>query len=216
MNLVDESIISYIQGHLPEPLPVFKEIDEFTKKNTYAPQMLSGFYQASLLAFLAKLTPCKTIVEIGTFTGYTSLFLAKYTNASKIITFESDPKHVEISRNFFNKIPEGKKIEIVSGPALENLKKFVNESFDFVFIDADKQNYDHYFDCVKWQLSPQGLIVADNVLWSGAVLDPNNKEQSTKSLKAYNLARSKDQKFETIILPVRDGLSVTRILVGKN
>ena len=172
--------------------------------------MLIGPFEGALLAMLVRLTGARRVLEIGTFTGYSALCMAEALPAKgKLTTCEIKPERADIARSFFARSPHGHKIKIHLGPALETLAGLpVSASFDFVFLDADKENYVNYYEAVLPCLRPGGLIVADNVLWSGRVLAP--KKKSDRAVVRFNNHVRRDPRVECVMLPVRDGVSLIR------
>ena len=152
----------------------------------------------------------RCVLEIGTFTGYSALCMAEALPAKgKLTTCEIKPEHADIARSFFARSPHGHKIKIHLGPAIETLAGLpVSASIDFVFLDADKENYVNYYEAVLPCLRPGGLIVADNVLWSGRVLAP--KKKSDRAVVRFNNHVRRDPRVECVMLPVRDGVSLIR------
>src|SRR3990172_4434915 len=172
------------------------------------PQMLTGPLEGAFLATLVRLTRARRVIEIGLFTGYSALSMAEaLPDDGRIVSCEISADNAAIARRFFERSAHGGKIEIRMGPALETLKS-LEESFDLAFVDADKENYIAYFEALMPKLAPGGLIVADNVLWSGTVLDP--KEASDRAIVAFNDHVARDPRVEVVMLPLRDGVSLIR------
>ena len=174
--------------------------------------MLSGHYQGRLLSILAKLIQPKTILEIGTYTGYSALCLAEgLQTKGELHTIDINEELHDFQRKYFDKSGYGRHIIQHTGSALDIIPK-LNITFDLVFIDADKENYSNYFHCIIEKLNPGGIILSDNVLWSGKVLDTTFKKDdtSTPNLIKYNTLLKEDSRIETVMLPVRDGLTISR------
>ena len=170
--------------------------------------MLSGHLQGAFLQMLASSVGARRILEIGTFTGFSALMIAEaQPEDGRLITCEMDPKAIEVARSFFDRSPHGGKIELREGPALDTLKT-LEGPFDFVFIDADKENLTAYYEAVLPMLAENGMIAVDNVLWYGRVLDP--KDDSDRAIVAFNDHVSRDERVWNMLLPIRDGLMLIR------
>lgn len=188
---------------IPES-PLFKALVRETYAKTDAPQMQVGHLEGATLRLFARLVDAKRALEIGTFTGYSSLAIAEgLRSGGKLITCDIDPINTRIARKYWAKSPHGRKIELRLGPALETLKK-LRGPFDLVFIDADKENYSRYWEACVPMVRPGGILLLDNVLWSGRVLHP--KEASDKALVAVAKRVLRDRRVEPVMLTVRDGL----------
>jgi caffeoyl-CoA O-methyltransferase len=172
--------------------------------------MLIGPHEGALLAMLVRLSGARRVLEIGTFTGYSALCMAEaLPKNGRLITCELRAERAEIAQSFFKRSPHGRKIKLRLGPALETLAGLPGSAtFDFVFLDADKENYVNYYEAVLPRLRSSGLIVADNVLWSGRVLAP--KKKSDRAVVAFNKHVRRDPRVECVMLPVRDGVSLIR------
>lgn len=210
MKLVDEKIEDYCRAHTTPLENVFSELKEATFAEMHSPQMQVGLLEGRFLALLVHLTQAKRVLEFGTFTGFSSLAMATaLPEGGKVITCDIDPVATGMAQKFWNKSPHGKKIELRLGPGLETIEK-LDETFDLVFIDADKGNYKNYWDKALPKVRKGGLIVVDNVLWSGAVLDP--KEKSDRDIAAFNTYAKSDSRVEIVMLTVRDGMLLARKL----
>jgi predicted O-methyltransferase YrrM len=208
--ILPEEIERYCVAHSAPASALADKLAEYTTQNCAAPQMLTGAWEGALLRMLVEITGARRALEIGTFTGYSALSMAEgLSPGGTLITCEIDPKNAEIARNHLDRTPHGRKVTIKLGPALDTLKSLA-PPFDFVFIDADKENYGNYFEECLRLLRPGGLIAADNVLWSGRVLDP--KEASDRAIAAFNDNVAKDPRVECVMLPIRDGVSLIRKL----
>jgi caffeoyl-CoA O-methyltransferase len=206
--LIPKEIEEYCVTHSSAASALANDVERYTYQHCESAQMLTGRWEASLLRILVGLTHAKRVLEIGTFTGYSSLNMAEaLPDGGEIVSCEIDPKNAEIAARFHAKSPHGAKISIRPGPALDTLKTVI-PSFDMVFIDADKENYPSYFEAVLPLLRPGGLIVADNVLWSGRVLKP--RAQSDRAIVAFNDTVAADARVECVMLPVRDGVSLIK------
>jgi caffeoyl-CoA O-methyltransferase len=208
--ITNDKIENYCRSHTT-PLPeIFSKLRESTYAEAKMPQMQVGLLEGRFLGLLVALTGAKRVLEFGTFTGFSSLAMAQYLpDDGKVITCDIDPIHTAIAKRFWSESPHGKKIDLHLGPALETVEK-LNETFDLVFIDADKANYVNYWEKSLPKVRKGGLIVVDNVLWGGAVLDPQDK--SDHDIVNFNKHAAKDKRVEVIMLPLRDGVLVARKL----
>ena len=192
----------------PEDL-LLQQIDRQTNLKVLLPRMISGHYQGRVLSLLSKMISPKRILEIGTFTGYATLCLAEgLSNEGIIYTLDINVELEDMVRENFAKSPLNSKIKYIIGDANESLKN-INETLDLVFIDADKKNNGTYYDLVFDQVRPGGLIIVDNVLWSGKVLQ-DVQDKDTKNITHFNDKIAADERVEKLILPVRDGLFIIR------
>ncbi len=193
----------------PEPEALKRLRLETTRTRSF-PQMISGPLQGRLLALLAKIAGARRVLEIGTFVGYSALCFAEALPAGgEVITLDSDPTLRTVTRSAFARVPYGRKIQLRIGKAL-NLLREIPGPFDLAYIDADKINYSRYYDAVFPKLRKGGLIVADNLLWSGAVLDRRAQDPDTRALRAFAAKVRRDRRVEPVLLTVRDGLMVIR------
>jgi caffeoyl-CoA O-methyltransferase len=207
-NIVPEEIEKYAEAHTQAPDPLFEELREETYRTMSSPGMQVGAVEGRLLRMLVQISGARRALEIGMFTGYSGLMIASgLSEDGELVTCDVDPKAEEVARRYFAKSPHGRKITIRMGPALETIRT-LKGPLDFVFIDADKQNYTAYYDAVVPLLSPRGLIVIDNVLWSGKVLAP--KEETDRAIVAMNDHVAKDPRVEKVLLTVRDGMMLVR------
>jgi caffeoyl-CoA O-methyltransferase len=206
MTLVPEDIEAYAAEHSEPVAPLFEALREETHASMQYPNMQVGRLEGNLLRLLVRLSGAKHALEIGMFTGYSGLMIAGgLPEDGTLITCDVDPKAEAIARRAFAKSPVGKKIEIRMGPALQTLKT-LKGPLDFVFIDADKENYLAYYEAVLPLLRKGGLLVADNTLWSGKVLAP--KSDSDRAIVAFNDAVAKDTRVDKVLLTVRDGMTL--------
>lgn len=208
MDLVDTEIEKYAAEHSAEPGELLRELEQYTYDNFEFAQMIVGRLEAALLQMLVRLTGARRILEIGLFTGYSSLAMAQaMEEGGRIISCELEEKHAKVARSFFKRSPVGDRIEIRMGRAAESLKD-IEGPFDLAFLDADKESYPDYYDMVLPKLRRGGLLVADNVLWSGKVLDP--QKESDHALVVFNDKVQNDPSVENVLLTVRDGVMVAR------
>ena len=216
MDFVDKNIEKYVEALSDKESPLLKEINEYTSKNVYQPNMLSGHLQGRILSFISKVKNPKYILEIGTYTGYSALCLAEgLKDDGKLITIDRDKSLYEKVNDFFRRSDYATKIEQKIGEALKVIPE-IDLTFDLVFIDADKKNYKNYFDNVIDKLSLGGVIIVDNVLWKGKVTDlsKNQNDKIAVYMNDFNDYIKKNKKISKLILPVRDGL--TLILKNEN
>lgn len=208
MKLVSEDIENYCRDHTT-PLPeLFSRMREATFKELDWPQMQVGLLEGRFLGMLVALTGAKRVLEFGTFSGFSSLAMASsLPEDGELITCDIDPKATTLAQKFWNESPHGKKIKLRLGPGSETLKS-LKAPFDMVFIDANKDGYITYWNESIPLVRQGGLIVVDNVLWSGNVLKP--QEQSDLDICAFNEHAKKDSRMEILMLPVRDGMLLAR------
>ena len=205
MDFIDEKIEEYAFDHTSYEGDLLKQLEEETYEKLDIPQMTTGRIEARLLKMLARLAGAKRILEIGTFAGYSALSMAEaLPEEGELVTCEMDPEAIFVAKKYFGLSPHGKKITLMEGPALDSLKK-VSGFFDMAFIDADKENYSNYYDAIFPLIRPGGLMAIDNVLWSGRVLDP--KDNSDKAIHELNEKVVRDNRVESVMLTVRDGLN---------
>jgi caffeoyl-CoA O-methyltransferase len=206
--LVEEQLEEYAEAHSTEPDPLLAELAEETRATMAAPQMLTGPIEGRFLELLVAGLGARRVLEIGTFTGYSALSMAAALPPDgHIDTLDIEPKHAEVAQRYFDRSPHGSKIALHLGPALETIETLEGD-FDFVFIDADKENYDAYYEAVLPRLAERGLIAIDNTLWSGRVLDP--QDESTKKIAALNDKLAADERVVAVQLTVRDGITLVR------
>jgi caffeoyl-CoA O-methyltransferase len=206
--IVDERWEEYAERHTTPPEPLLAELAAETKATMAAPQMLTGPIEGRFLELLVAGAGAKRVLEIGTFTGFSALSMAAALPPDgRIDTLDIEPKHADVAQRYFDRSPHGSKITLHLGPALETIAKLEGE-FDFVFIDADKPNYDAYYEAVLPRLSERGLIAIDNTLWSGKVLDP--PDESSRQIAALNDKLAADERVVAVQLTVRDGITLIR------
>ncbi|MFH6768009.1 O-methyltransferase [Gaetbulibacter aquiaggeris] len=211
MHFIPEDLDDYVVNHSEDEPELLQELTRETYQKILQPRMLSGHYQGRLLSMISKLTHPKNILEIGTYTGYSALCLAEGMQTDgELHTIDINEELLDFQRIYFDKSPYGKQIFQHLGNALEIIPS-LNKTFDLIFIDADKDNYPAYFKVIIDKLNPGGIILSDNVLWSGKVIQPLKEDDfSTKALIEYNTLLKEDKRVETIILPIRDGLTISR------
>ena len=205
MEFLDEKIEEYAFNHTSYEGNLLKRLEEETYEKLEIPQMTTGRIEARFLKLLARLVGAKRILEIGTFAGYSALSMAEaLPEDGELITCEIDPEAIVFAKRYFDLSPHGKKIALLEGAALDSLKS-ISGPFDMAFIDADKENYSNYYETILPMIRYGGLIAVDNVLWSGRVLDP--KDKSDKAIHQFNETVIKDERVESVLLTVRDGLN---------
>ena len=209
MNFLAENLEAYVQQHSEQEPELLQELGRETHLKVLQPRMLSGAYQGRLLSLISKLITPKHILEIGTFTGYSALCMAEGLHANgRIDTIDVDEELTDMQRRYFDASGYGKQIFQHLGNAAEIIPT-LNGNFDMVFIDADKEQYPLYFDLIIERIQAGGLIIADNVLWSGKVVT-NATDEATQALQLFNKKMVEDTRVETVLLPVRDGLTLIR------
>lgn len=213
MHFISEKLENYVVKHSENEPELLQKLNKETHQKILQPRMLSGHFQGRVLSMLAKILQPKNILEIGTYTGYATLCMAEGLQQEGIIdTIDINEELEEIQNKYFEQ--SGKRNQIVQhiGNALEIIPK-LNKKFDLVFIDADKENYINYWNLILPLMNKGGIVLSDNVLWSGKVLEEVKKnDKSTQILMEYNKITQQDLRVETVLLPIRDGLTVSRVL----
>jgi len=207
-QLVDQDIEDYARANSLPPDPLMEELRAYTLAHMDYPQMQVGALEGAFLKVLARLAGAKRILEVGTFTGYSGLMLASaLPDDGRLITCELDPAVAAVARSFFDRSPHGRKITIEVGPAADAIARLPGP-FDMAFIDADKTNYITYFDMILPKMRKGGLIAADNVLWSGRVLDDDHKEAATRAIVAFNKHVAAQTALDRVMVTLRDGITL--------
>lgn len=212
MNFIPEALDQYAVEHTqPEP-ELLAQLSRETFQKVLQPRMLSGHYQGRLLSLLSKIIAPKRILEIGTYTGYSALCLAEgLRTGGELHTIDINEELTDLQKKYFEISPYKDQIHPHLGDALEIIPK-LSGTFDLVFMDADKPNYPAYFELIIEKINPGGILLTDNVLWSGKVVEEVKEDDiSTIALLKYNKMVAEDERLETILLPIRDGLSITRV-----
>ncbi|MFO0616742.1 MAG: class I SAM-dependent methyltransferase [Polyangiaceae bacterium] len=209
-SFMGEALDTYVEEHSRARGPLFDELREVTYARANSPGMQVGRVEGALLAMLVKISGARRILEIGTFTGYSALSMAEALPPDgKLVTCDIDAQVVSIAKEFFAKSGFGDRIESRMGDALDTIRAMPrDEVYDLVFIDADKARYPDYYEAVLPHVPVGGLIVADNTLWSGAVLDPKTPDDI--GITTFNRLVTGDQRVENVLLPVRDGVMLVR------
>ena len=213
MDFISEKLTEYISENSNTEPEILAKLNEETYQKVLQPRMLSGHIQGRLLSMISKMKSPTCILEIGTYTGYGTLCLAEgLSNGGKIFTIDRNEELLKIQNKYFEMSGKRDKIIQLTGNAKDILEN-LDETYDIVFIDADKENYIEYFNLVSERLNNNGIIISDNVLWSGKVLNsPSKNDEETNILIEFNKTLNEDKRFETIILPLRDGLSISRLI----
>jgi len=211
VQFIPKKIDDYVVKHSQDEPELLQQLNKETYQKILQPRMLSGHFQGRVLSMISKLVNPKNILEIGTYTGYSALCLAEgIQNDGELHTIDIDEELYDFQRKYFDKSKFGSQILQHLGNALEIIPN-LNITFDLVFIDADKENYSNYFNCVIDKLNSGGIIISDNVLWSGKVIETLQPDDtSTKALIEYNTLLKNDERIETVLLPIRDGLTISR------
>lgn len=210
MDFLDKKIIEYSECFTSKESKILKKIRQETYLKCINPRMLSGHLQGQFLTFLSLLKKPENALEIGTFTGYSTICIAKgLKEKGKLITIDKNEELFERVANYFKEAGISNKIIQITGDATQIIPS-LKGNFDFVFIDADKENYPLYFDLISDRITQGGIIIADNVLWSGKVLlDKDKQDNETKALVKYCNKVNSDKRFTNILLPIRDGLMLS-------
>ena len=213
MHFISQELEDYIEQHSEKEPVLLEALNKETYQKILIPRMLSGHFQGRVLSMLSKLIRPVTILEIGTFTGYSALCLCEGMQENGTLhTIDIKEELVDFQRKHFDKSTWGKQIHQYLGEAIDIIPTLYLK-FDLVFIDADKENYLNYFELILPKMNRGGIILSDNVLWSGKVLETlNPKDTSTRILLEYNALLANDPRVETVLLPIRDGLTVSRVL----
>jgi caffeoyl-CoA O-methyltransferase len=207
--IIDPALERYAEEHSSEVPELLQRLERETLATMRLPQMLSGRTEGQLLRLLVKSLSARRVLEVGTFTGYSALMMASaLPKDGELVTLEVDRFAERVARRYFGQSEDGGKIQLLMGPALETLSSLA-PPFDLAFVDADKENYPRYYEKVVDLVRPGGLIVVDNVLWSGKVLDPRGDEEA-RAIHALNERVRSDPRVEHVLLTVRDGVLLVR------
>ena len=213
MHFISQELEEYIEQHSEKEPELLAALNKETYQKILLPRMLSGHFQGRVLSMLSKLIRPVNILEIGTYTGYSALCLCEGIQENGMLhTIDIKEELFDFQRKYFDKSSWGNQIVQHLGEAIDIIPT-LNLKFDLVFIDADKENYINYFELIVPKMNKGGIILSDNVLWSGKILDPlQPNDLSTKVLMEYNQLLKNDPRVETVLLPIRDGLTVSRVL----
>ncbi|WP_454988161.1 O-methyltransferase [Capnocytophaga leadbetteri] len=212
MHFLSEELENYAAQHTEDEPLLLQQLNKRTHLNVLQPRMISGHFQGRFLSLLSKMVQPRTILEIGTYTGYATLCLAEGLHPEGVLhTIDIKEELTDLQREFFDRSGYGSQIVQHLGKAADIIPS-LDTTFDLVFIDADKQNYAHYFDLVIEKMNRGGLILSDNVLWSGKVVEEvKHNDKHTQALMAYNQKIKDDPRVETVLLPIRDGITLSRV-----
>ncbi|WP_106794064.1 O-methyltransferase [Aquimarina sp. Aq78] len=213
MHFIPEALDEYVVNHTQKEPKLLQQLNRETYQKILQPRMLSGPYQGRVLSMLSKLISPKNILEIGTYTGYSAICLAEgIQKDGELHTIDINEELEDFQRKYFDLSDHGKQIHQHIGDATEIIPN-LDMKFDLVFIDADKPNYPTYFELIINKMNSGGVILSDNVLWNGKVIEKVDDEDiSTKALLKYNTLLIEDKRIETVLLPIRDGLTISRVL----
>ena len=212
MEFIDEGIEEYARLHTEPENDLLKELVRETHAMVLQPRMLSGHLQGRFLSFIAKVYQPSLILEIGTYTGYSALCMAEGLKAGgRLITIDVNEELETFTRSFFDRSPYKEQIDYRIADAAHEIPA-IEGPIDMVFIDADKRNYALYFDLVIDKMRPGGLILVDNVLWSGKIIEEAARDKSTQALRDFNTKVANDSRVEPLLLPIRDGLFLLRVI----
>ncbi|MXN92818.1 methyltransferase [Flavobacterium sp. Sd200] len=213
MHFISEELEDYAANHSENEPALLAALNRETHQKILQPRMLSGHFQGRVLSMIAKLVNPNHILEIGTFTGYATLCLAEGLQAGGTLdTIDNNEELYDFQKKYFHLSQWSGQITQHLGNAIDIIPA-LNKKFDLVFIDADKENYINYFNIIVPLMNKGGIILSDNVLWSGKILEPvKPNDRSTKILLEYNKLLKEDPRVETVLLPIRDGLTVSRVL----
>jgi predicted O-methyltransferase YrrM len=213
MHFISEALEDYVALHSENEPELLARLNKETHQKILQPRMLSGHFQGRVLSMFSKLIRPQHILEIGTYTGYAALCLAEgLPENGTLDTIDNNEELVDFQKKYFDQSPWAHQIQQHLGNALEIIPS-LNKKFDLVFIDADKENYINYFHMIVPMMNKGGVILSDNVLWSGKVLEEvKANDKSTKVLLEYNELLKNDPRVETVLLPIRDGLTMSRVI----
>jgi caffeoyl-CoA O-methyltransferase len=208
MTFIDEAVDEYVFEHTQPAPDLLERLEKYTLENTSNPDMLTGRVEGRFLKLIVQITGVENILELGTFTGYSALSMAEaLPRDGRLVTLERDPEAKAIAEEYLSKSLHGKKIEIRFGEAMETIKD-LDFTPDLVFLDADKERYPEYYDIIVDMLQPGGLILVDNSLWDGDVVNPET--ESAKAIARMNDRIVNDDRVENVLLTVRDGIQLVR------
>lgn len=212
MHFLPPELESYVEAHSQQEPALLKKLSRETHLKVLQPRMISGHFQGRVLSMLSKIIAPTQVLEIGTYTGYSALCLAEGLHRGGVVhTIDVNEELHDLQRKYFDLSGWGERILQYTGDALEIIPT-MEQKFDLVFIDADKVNYPAYFHMIIDKMNPGGVILTDNVLWSGKVLEEvRSNDKQTNALLEYNRLVNEDPRVETVLLPIRDGLTITRV-----
>ncbi|MDA8698762.1 O-methyltransferase [Flavobacteriaceae bacterium] len=213
MDFISSGLLDYVTKHSNEEPQILKDLTRETYQKVLLPRMLSGPLQGRFLSVLSKIIRPKKILEIGTYTGYATLCLAEGLAPNGIIdTLDKNEELLDFQRKYFNRSGYGDQINQHLGNAIDIIPK-LSSDYDLVFLDADKTNYINYFELIIPKMNSGGVILSDNVLWSGKVIkEADVKDKDTQVLQEFNKLLATDKRVESVLLPLRDGLTISRVI----
>ena len=201
----------YLEAHATAPDAVLQELYRHTYLHEMNPRMMSGPVQGKFLQFLCQMLKPRRVLEIGTYTGYAAICIARgLPEGGKLVTIEANKEYEDTLRHYFDKAQVSEQIDLIIGDA-KTVIPTLSDTFDLIFIDADKVSYPSYYNMVMEKVHPGSFILADNVLWDGKVLNAQTKEHDTQALIAFNDIVQNDSRVENVLLPIRDGLMMIRV-----
>jgi predicted O-methyltransferase YrrM len=211
MDFINQDLLDYVAHHSDKEPELLQKLNRETHQKILQPRMLSGSFQGRVLSLLSQLIQPSKILEVGTYTGYSALCLAEGLQNDGILhTIDCNEELVDFQKKYFDQSKYKNQIIQHLGNADQIIPR-LEDSFDLVFLDADKENYPVYLELVAPKINSGGLLISDNVLWSGKVLEPVKKEDiATRELIRYNKLLKEDSRFQTVVLPIRDGLTLSR------
>jgi caffeoyl-CoA O-methyltransferase len=208
--IVPEQIEEYAEAHTTQPPELLAELAAETRETLSSPQMLTGTIEGRLLEVLVYALQPRRVLELGTYSGYSALSMAAaLPEGGHIDTCEVDERHAEVARRYIDRSPFADRITVHLGPALETIERLGGE-FDFIFVDADKENYGNYYEALLPRLAPGGLMAFDNTLWSGRVVDRDDDSETTRAIVELNDRIARDERVVAVVLSVRDGITLVR------
>lgn len=210
MEFLPEDLQKYVEDHTESESDILKLINRETHLHVLKPRMLSGHLQGRVLSLLSHMIKPKSVLEIGTYTGYAALCMAEgLADGGKLITIDNNAELSIRTKAYFAKSDHSDKLKMLVGDAMEIIPTLKNK-WDLVFIDADKENYSAYYDMVIDQVKVGGFIISDNVLWSGKVFDDSKKDKDTEAMRLFNKKMHADERVQNVLFPIRDGLMIVR------
>lgn len=213
MDFISSGLLDYVTKHSNKEPQILKDLTRETYQKVLLPRMLSGPLQGRFLSVLSKIIRPKKILEIGTYTGYATLCLAEGLAPNGIIdTLDKNEELLDFQRKYFNRSGYGDQINQHLGNAIDMIPK-LSSDYDLVFLDADKTNYINYFELIIPKMNSGGVILSDNVLWSGKVIkEADVKDKDTQVIQEFNKLLATDTRVESVLLPLRDGLTISRVI----
>jgi caffeoyl-CoA O-methyltransferase len=210
MSFIVPDIERYAEEHTTPHPELLQRLAEETRATLERPQMLTGTIEGRFLEFIVYMTGARRVLEVGTFSGYSAISMAAaLPPGGRIDTCEVEERHAAVARRYIEEAGYTDRITIHLGPAIDSIERLEGD-FDFVFIDADKENYVNYYEAVLPRLSERGLIAADNTLWSGRVIDESEQDEATKAIRGFNDHVRDDGRVVAVLLSVRDGVTLIR------